>query len=56
MRHEGLSFYGLRQSDEGTDTDLIYNFCWPNNSTFSFSPSSDNIRLRDDFLFEVYIL
>ena len=30
MRHEGFSFYGLRESDEGADTDLIYNFCWPN--------------------------
>ena len=29
MRHEGFSFYGLRESDEGGDTDLIYNFCWP---------------------------
>ena len=24
MRHEG--FYGLSESDEGADTDLIYNF------------------------------
>ena len=24
MRHEGFSFYGLRESDEGADTDLIY--------------------------------
>ena len=30
MRHEGFSFYGPRKSDEGGDTDLIYNFCWPN--------------------------
>ena len=29
MRHEGFSFYGLRLSDEGGDTDLIYNLCWP---------------------------
>ena len=29
MRHEGFSLYGLRESDEGADTDLIYNFCWP---------------------------
>ena len=29
MRHEGFSFYGPRKSDEGADTDLIYNFCWP---------------------------
>ena len=29
MRHEGFSFYGLRQSEKGGDTDLIYNFCWP---------------------------
>ena len=28
MRHEGFSFYGLGESDEGADTDLIYNFCW----------------------------
>ena len=26
MRHEGFSFYGPRKSDEGGDTDLIYNF------------------------------
>ena len=24
MRHEGFSFYGLRESDEGADADLIY--------------------------------
>ena len=24
VRHEGLSFYGPRKSDEGADTDLIY--------------------------------
>ena len=30
VRHEGFSFYGPRNSDEGADTDLIYNFCWPN--------------------------
>ena len=29
MRHEGFSFYGPRKSDQGGDTDLIYNFCWP---------------------------
>ena len=29
MRHEGFSFYGPRKSDEGGDTDLIYNFFWP---------------------------
>ena len=29
MRHVGLSFYGPRKSDEGGDTDLTYNFCWP---------------------------
>ena len=29
MRHEGFSFYGPRTSDEGDDTDVIYNFCWP---------------------------
>ena len=26
MRHEWFSFYGLRLSDEGGDTDVIYNF------------------------------
>ena len=26
MRHEGFSFYGLRESDEGGDTDLIIIF------------------------------
>ena len=26
MRHEGVSFYGPRWSDEEGDTDLIYNF------------------------------
>ena len=26
VRHEGFSFYGPRKSDEGADTDLIYNF------------------------------
>ena len=25
MRYEGFSIYGLRESDEGADTDLIYN-------------------------------
>ena len=30
MRYEGFSFYGLRLSDEGADTDLIYKFFWPN--------------------------
>ena len=30
VRHEGFSFYGPRKSEEGADTDLIYNFCWPN--------------------------
>ena len=35
VRHEGFSFYGPRKSDEGADTDLIYNFYWPN---------SDNIK------------
>ena len=29
MRHEWFSFYGPRKSDEGADTDLINNFCWP---------------------------
>ena len=28
MRHEGFSFYGPRKSDEGGDTDLIYNICY----------------------------
>ena len=30
VRHEGFSFYAPRKSDEGADTDLIYNFCWSN--------------------------
>ena len=29
MRHERFSFYDPRRSDEGADTDLLYNFCWP---------------------------
>ena len=29
VRHKGFSFYGSRKSDEGADTDLIYDFCWP---------------------------
>ena len=28
VRHVGFSFYGLRKSDKGADTDLIYNLCW----------------------------
>ena len=31
VRHERSSFHGLRKSNEGADTDLIYNFaglCW----------------------------
>ena len=34
MRHEGFSFYGPRKSDEGGDTDLIYNFCWPYETSY----------------------
>ena len=32
--HEGFSFYGLRKSDEGADTELmhVYNFCCPKNT------------------------
>ena len=30
VRHEGFSFYGPRNLDEGADIDLIYNVCWPN--------------------------
>ena len=32
MRHEGFSFYDLKESDEEADTDctdLICNFFWP---------------------------
>ena len=29
MSHEGFSFNGLRQSDEGRDTDVIDNVCLP---------------------------
>ena len=29
MAHEGFSFDGLGKSDEGADTDLLYDFCWP---------------------------
>ena len=29
IRREVFSFYGLRQSDEGAATDIIYDFCWP---------------------------
>ena len=29
VKHKGFSFYGPRTSDEGADTDVIYNFCWP---------------------------
>ena len=33
MRHdEGFSLKGLRLSDEGGDTYLIYKYCWPNNN------------------------
>ena len=28
VRHVGFSFYGLRKSDKGADTDLVYSFCW----------------------------
>ena len=28
VRHVGFSFYCLRKSDEGADTDLVYSFCW----------------------------
>ena len=35
VRHERFSFYGPRKSDEGADTDLIYNFCWPKAHTLS---------------------
>ena len=29
VRHEGFASYGLRKSDEGAVTDLIYNCCKP---------------------------
>ena len=32
MRHAGFLFYDLRSSDEGAETDLICNFCWPDGS------------------------
>ena len=37
VRHEGFSFCRLRQLDEGADTDLMYNFCWP----YTVSPGSE---------------
>ena len=30
VRHEGFSFHCFRKSDEGGDTDLMYDFCLPN--------------------------
>ena len=44
MKHEGLLFYGLRQSDEGTDTDILY-FSWP----FDTSNKINHIRDWDGF-------
>ena len=29
VRREGISLYSLRKSDEGADTDLMYDFCLP---------------------------
>ena len=29
VRHERFLFYGPRKLEEGTDSDLIHNFCWP---------------------------
>ena len=29
VRYKWFSFDGLRKSDEESDTDVIYNFCWP---------------------------
>ena len=55
MRHEGFSFYGLRESDEGADTDLIYNFCWPNQSNLLI----DSVPLsghKNDYLIKLVIL
>ena len=40
MRHDGFSFYGHRKSDEGADTDLIYNFYWPNNEIHTHNPAT----------------
>ena len=29
VKHERFSFYGHRKPEEGADTDVICNFCWP---------------------------
>ena len=29
VMQEGFSFYGLRKSDKGAGTDLVYDFCLP---------------------------
>ena len=36
VRYEWFSFDGLRKSDEGSDTNLTYNFCWSYITTVTY--------------------